>query len=390
MSDSHRDYLEQIKKLHQINVSKMMDLGLQQPRLLHEAIGSPANCFKSIHVAGTNGKGSVCYKLSEGLQTQGYKVGLYSSPHISTFRERISINGEMIPEEAVAEGLRKLFATGISATFFEFTTILAFDYFAKNAVDWAVLETGMGGRLDATNIVVPEAAAITSIGYDHCQYLGDTLEQITYEKAGIIKKGVPVIVGPTVPVEYIQDADIHRISGKFLNYERENRAIAAAILDVLRIPYGEEIEKVPPCRFEKRFYKGEEYILDVAHNPQGLERLFERVEQSNPLVICGMSKGKDLRASLAVILKHTNRLAIISGKHARLASLDEMKESCPGESVALYRTVTEAIEKLRGFGGPTIICGSFFIMEEARRALGLQEPADPLDLNERFKTQSFQ
>jgi dihydrofolate synthase/folylpolyglutamate synthase len=162
-------------------------------------LGNPEKKFKSIHVAGTNGKGSVSHMLASILQEAGFKVGLYTSPHLKDFRERVKINGAMIPESAVVdfvEGHQVLF-TQLSLSFFEWTVGLAFAYFAQEVVDIAVVEVGMGGRLDSTNIVQPEVAVITNIGMDHTQYLGNELPQIAKEKAGIMKKGVPTVVGQT-------------------------------------------------------------------------------------------------------------------------------------------------------------------------------------------------
>lgn len=166
-----------------------------------EALGNPELKFKSIHVAGTNGKGSVSHFLASILQEAGYKVGLYTSPHLVDFRERIRINGEMIPQQEVVDFVernRQLFAD-LKLSFFEMTVGMAFDYFAQEKVDIAVVEVGMGGRLDSTNVILPELSVITNIGLDHTQFLGDTLEKIAVEKAGIIKEGVPVVVGETQP-----------------------------------------------------------------------------------------------------------------------------------------------------------------------------------------------
>lgn len=166
-----------------------------------EALGNPELKFKSIHVAGTNGKGSVSHFLASILQEAGYKVGLYTSPHLVDFRERIRINGEMIPQQEVVDFVernRQLFAD-LKLSFFEMTVGMAFDYFAQEKVDIAVVEVGMGGRLDSTNVILPELSVITNIGLDHTQFLGDTLEKIAVEKAGIIKDGVPVVVGETQP-----------------------------------------------------------------------------------------------------------------------------------------------------------------------------------------------
>lgn len=361
-----------------------MKLGLEQPQALHRAIGSPADRLNIIHVAGTNGKGSVCHKLATVLQTAGYKVGLFSSPHISCFRERIRVNGVMISEKDVSEGLSKLFATGLPATFFEVTTVLALDYFSKQKVDWVVLETGLGGRLDATNIVVPKVSVITSIGFDHCQFLGNTIEQITREKAGIIKQNIPAVVGPTVPMEFIERDDLRSIKGDFENYEMENRAIAERVLKVLNIPFGEEIKSVPPCRFESITHEGQGYILDVAHNPQGLSRLFKRLQLSNPKVICGLSKGKDIKTSLEIILKHTDDLCLVSGHHDRVESIQTLHSLTHKDNIQCYESVTEAIRKLTSEASPIIICGTFFIMEEARRALGIDEESDTRDLQEKI------
>ena len=163
------------------------------------ALGNPEASFRSIHVAGTNGKGSVSHFLASILQEAGYKVGLYTSPHLVDFRERIRINGEMIPEQEVVDfvAANHRLLTANSLSFFEMTVGLAFDYFARHKVDIAVIEVGMGGRLDSTNVITPLLSVITNIGLDHTQFLGDTLEKIAREKAGIIKEGIPVVIGET-------------------------------------------------------------------------------------------------------------------------------------------------------------------------------------------------
>ena len=168
---------------------------------LCEALGDPYKKFRSIHIAGTNGKGSTSHILAAILQTAGYKTGLYTSPHLKDFRERIRINGEMIPEKTVIdfveqnkEGFKR-----IEPSFFEMTVALAFDYFAKEKVDITVIETGLGGRLDSTNVITPILSVITNISFDHMDMLGDTLEKIAGEKAGIIKKNVPVVIGESNP-----------------------------------------------------------------------------------------------------------------------------------------------------------------------------------------------
>ena len=173
-----------------------------QPTLdMMEALGHPERRFKSIHVAGTNGKGSVSHFMASILQEAGYKVGLYTSPHLVDFRERIRVGGEMIPEQEVVRFHSSFLIphSSLSLSFFEMTVGLAFDYFAREKVDVAVIEVGMGGRLDSTNVITPELSIITNIGFDHTQFLGDTLPKIAAEKAGIIKPGVPVVIGESHP-----------------------------------------------------------------------------------------------------------------------------------------------------------------------------------------------
>ena len=174
---------------------------LENTVALLDAIGNPHERFRSIHIAGTNGKGSVSNFLASILHNAGYKVGLYTSPHLVDFRERIRVDGEMISEEDVVGFVErnKPLLDQITPSFFEMTVAMAFDYFATKQVDVAVIEVGMGGRLDSTNIITPDLSVITNIGLDHTKFLGDTLEAIAAEKAGIIKPNIPVVIGETQP-----------------------------------------------------------------------------------------------------------------------------------------------------------------------------------------------
>ena len=172
---------------------------LKNTLALDEYFGHPHKNFKTIHVAGTNGKGSLSHMLTSVLMEAGYKVGLYTSPHLIDFRERIRINGKMVSEQFVVDFVqdnKKIFEE-IKPSFFEMTVAMAFDFFAKQKVDIAVVEVGLGGRLDSTNIITPELSVITNISLDHTDLLGDTIEKIAFEKAGIIKKGIPVVVSQT-------------------------------------------------------------------------------------------------------------------------------------------------------------------------------------------------
>lgn len=164
-------------------------------------LDNPQNNFKSVHVAGTNGKGSVSHMLASVFQEAGYKTGLYTSPHLRDFRERIRINGEMIPEENVVQFIdtNKEKFEAMELSFFEMTVGMAFDYFSKEKIDIAIVEVGMGGRLDSTNLITPELSVITNIDFDHMKFLGDTRAKIAYEKAGIIKPNIPVVIGETHP-----------------------------------------------------------------------------------------------------------------------------------------------------------------------------------------------
>ncbi|WP_435577598.1 bifunctional folylpolyglutamate synthase/dihydrofolate synthase [Gilvibacter sp.] len=176
-------------------------IDLSNTRALCEHLGSPEQGFRSIHVAGTNGKGSCSHMLASVLMAAGYKVGLYTSPHLKDFRERIRINGEPIGKQAVVQfvAAHKAFFEQQQLSFFEMTVGMAFKYFKEEQVDIAVVEVGLGGRLDSTNVITPEVGIITNIGFDHMQFLGNTLASIAAEKAGIIKPGIPVVIGETTP-----------------------------------------------------------------------------------------------------------------------------------------------------------------------------------------------
>ncbi len=191
------DYLFNCLPVFQHQGASAYKPGLERTIQLDDYLGNPHRKYKTIHVAGTNGKGSVSHSLAAILQSAGYKTGLYTSPHLKDFRERIRVDGEMIPEQAVIDFVarHKPFFEPVQPSFFELTMEMAFDWFATAEVDIAVIEVGLGGRLDSTNIIAPELSIITNISFDHMQFLGDTLPKIAYEKAGIIKSGIPVVIG---------------------------------------------------------------------------------------------------------------------------------------------------------------------------------------------------
>jgi dihydrofolate synthase/folylpolyglutamate synthase len=203
---------------------------------LDEIFGHPHLKYKTIHVAGTNGKGSVSHMLAAVLKSAGYKTGLYTSPHLKDFRERIKINGEMISEDEVVKWVEdypvKNNLWEIEPSFFELTATMAFDYFAKQEVDIAIIEVGLGGRLDSTNIITPEVSIITNIGLDHTDLLGETLEKIAAEKAGIIKKNIPTVIGTTQIETKEVFVETAKINGSPIFFADREYAVAYSTMDM--------------------------------------------------------------------------------------------------------------------------------------------------------------
>ena len=303
-----------------------------------DLLNNPQNNLKFIHVAGTNGKGSTSHLITSVLQEQGYKVGLYTSPHYKDFRERIKINKENVSEKFVVdfvERYQEIF-TQINPSFFEWTFGLALAYFEAQKVDYCVLETGMGGRLDSTNIVTPIVSVITNIGYDHTQFLGDTLEKIAGEKAGIIKKGVPVIIGETqseitaVFIEksrqletdiYFADMCINETPVSSLNaiYQEKNKKTALQTIYVLRengiVITEQSIKKgfanvIANTSMIGRWQKlGNNPLCycDAAHNIQGIQVLLEqlkRIKFEKLHVVFGTVNDKDMDEILNILPKN--------------------------------------------------------------------------------------
>lgn len=292
----------------------------------------PQRFFKSVHVAGTNGKGSTSHMLASVLQEAGYKVGLYTSPHLKDFRERIKINGQMIPKRMVTKFIKdhKAFFEAHHLSFFEMTVGLAFSYFRIEKVDIAIIETGMGGRLDSTNIIHPEVSVITNIGMDHTQFLGSSLAEIASEKAGIIKPGVPVIIGETLaetkgvfekvasekkaPIVFAEEQEAKEIASDLLGaYQKKNKQTVLATLDTLK----EKGWKVPASAITAGFKKvtgntglmgrwqilqhEPKVICDTAHNKEGFQWVLTQLmkEKFNKLhMVLGFVKDKDLLSVL--------------------------------------------------------------------------------------------
>lgn len=312
--------------------------------LLAAHLGNPERNFKSIHVAGTNGKGSVSHIIASVLQEAGYKVGLYTSPHLKDFRERIKINGQMIPKRKVTAFIKhhKPFFETHSLSFFEMTVGLAFDYFSAEQVDVAVIEVGMGGRLDSTNIITPEISVITNIGLDHTAFLGDTLSAIAKEKAGIIKQNTPVVIGESIPetsgvfetVATEKNAEITFAEVMSFQdfetdlkgaYQVKNKQTALGAIAVLN---QQSIFKIPEIAIKEGFKK-------VVSNTGLMGRW--QVLQTTPRVICDTAHNKE---GLTYVIK---QLDAEKKKHLRIVlgfvsdkNVEEVLELFPKKAYYYY------------------------------------------------------
>ncbi|WP_435623313.1 bifunctional folylpolyglutamate synthase/dihydrofolate synthase [Flagellimonas sp.] len=298
-------------------------------------LDSPHTKFKSIHVAGTNGKGSSSHMLASILQEAGYRVGLYTSPHLKDFRERIRINGEPVDEKFVTDfiSVNKDFLEANSLSFFEMTVGMAFSFFAEEKVDIAVVEVGLGGRLDSTNIITPEITLITNIGYDHMDILGDTLEKIALEKAGIIKKGIPTVISEKQPettgifemiaaqkssqLIFAQEEQLESYETDLMGeYQKKNiQGVVTAIRQMKGFVISEEHIKKGLTRVsENTGLLGRWQILgieptvicDTAHNKEGLEVIFKQLKKlkyDTLHMVVGFVSDKNLDALLPLFPK---------------------------------------------------------------------------------------
>jgi dihydrofolate synthase / folylpolyglutamate synthase len=370
---------------------------LENPRRLAEVAGNPERNLRFIHVAGTNGKGSTCAMLESIYRNAGMRVGLYTSPHLIRFGERIQVNRNLISEEEVvrfvdqAKVWLKQFSPKDHPTFFEVVTVIALRYFAERRCDLVIWETGMGGRFDATNIVTPLASVITNVQLDHQQWLGDTIEKIAFEKAGIIKQGVPVITTATgealevikkvareldAPLSVVtREADIEPLPGK---HQRMNAAVA---LETARV-----LQKILPTSplgsisWPGRLQSFGKYILDGAHNLPGIEAL-DRELTGRPTVIFGVLRDKDWPAMVKILEKRASRLMFVPVKSKRGLPPDEILSVCKG---TVCKSLAEALEQTKQ-SSHVVVTGSLFLVGEAMELLGIEPtPArDERTLNER-------
>jgi dihydrofolate synthase/folylpolyglutamate synthase len=423
------DYLfEQLPMFHRIGPAAYKN-SLDNTLSICRLLGNPEQKFRSVHIAGTNGKGSVSHFLSSIFQEAGYKTGLFTSPHLKDFRERIRVNGKMIPKGEVIRFIteyRKDFEN-IQPSFFEWTWGLAVDYFAKEQIDIAILETGMGGRLDSTNVVTPELSVITNIGYDHMQFLGNTLEKIAEEKAGIIKPGIPVVIGETHPETapvfnrkaletgsaiYFADTNYqvinHEYSGRpnpklrikvMANngdqvstfespltglYQLKNIVTVLQSIKVLRsegfVISDDHIEDGIRNVLNNTHLKGRWQVIgkkpltvaDIGHNKDGVTEVLKQIEvtpHENLRIVLGMVNDKDIDAVLGLLpataIYYFCKANIPRGLDA---SLLQEKASNKGLKGFVYLSVKDALINARNESNVNdlvVVTGSAFVVAEA-------------------------
>lgn len=397
-------------------------LGLETMTALMGRLGMPQARYRTLHIAGTNGKGSTAAMAAAVLQSAGYRVGLYTSPHLVEFRERIRVNGEMIAESQVAqltEQLQALCQPDLSPTFFEYTTAMAFQHFAETGVDVAVLEVGLGGRFDATNVVTPMACAVTTIALDHQDYLGTTLSSIAFEKAGIIKRGVPVVLGrldeearrTIEQVAQERQAPVFRMDEDFrtegespsqfsyhglgLQYDGltcalegrhqlDNAACALALLEAaapqgIRVTAESVREGLRAVNWAGRLEVVDHHptiLLDGAHNPAAAGVLADYLThsvRSHPsrrvVLVLGMMRDKDHRGFVEPLRGLVDAVVLTQADLPRSATAQELRASLgdvfPSSHIA--SSLSEAMALARQLAGPEdLICvtGSLMLVGE--------------------------
>lgn len=417
------DYQNAIDQLF-ARVTGATKFGLERTEQLLAKLGNPHKRFKSIHVAGTNGKGSVVATLDALYRYKGLKVGRYTSPHLVDFRERIVVNGVQISEENVMRFLadNQEFAEQIGATFFELTTVLAFKYFADQQVDIAIVETGLGGRLDSTNVIQPLAAVITSIGLDHTDLLGDTLEKIAGEKAGIFKPHALAVIGEEDPsiseflglravnagateiAQLDRDVVIQNIevtstettfdlqgepSGKFstqLIGPHQARNTAIALLTAVRrskqlnLQFTESDinEALKTLTLPGRFQRFEKYIFDVAHNPAGAKALAETIRLTKPFptitAVVAVLGDKDWKGIMHELSSAVDRFFITTPPDApkgREFDPNEAYEYALSQNwnTELDANFDDAMTRIQKRCGTIVITGSFHTVGAAMKRL---------------------
>ena len=373
-------------------------LGLDNVRRLLRELDVPAPDQRIIHVAGTNGKGSVCAMIDSIGRAAGYRSGLFTSPHLVTYRERIRVNGEMIGQQEVADGLsalRELIRDwDPHPTFFEITTALALDHFKKSRCELIVLETGLGGRLDATNALTPVVSVITPIGYDHEKWLGNTLEAIAGEKAGIIKPRVPVVSARQDPVaEKViraraaeSDAPLEFVAGDGRRWnvalpgkhQNENAALAVAVLASGNVPVTDDavIRGLASVEWPARFQRWDERIvIDGAHNPAGAEVLAETWREQFPgersTIVLAVLREKNIDGICRALAPIAARFILPAIRTERALPPNELAPhlSTLGLPCSVATSFADALESARAAAEPILITGSLHFAGEALATL---------------------
>lgn len=371
-------------------------LGLDNTFRLLKALGDPQDRLAIIHVAGTNGKGSVCAMSDAMARASGHRAGLYTSPHLVDFRERIRVNGEKIPQDELTALLTRIREISESwehlPTFFEITTALALAHFAKENCDLVILETGMGGRLDATNAVTPRASVITPIDLDHTQWLGNTIAAVAGEKAGIIKKGVPVVsagqpeeaagvlreaaAGVGAPLEFITGP----LEGYEINlagaFQRWNAALARAALTKAGFAAGDNAVRagLKNVRWPGRFHEHGRCVLDGGHNPHAATHLVqnwrERFGEEKAFVIFGAMADKNYESMLEILSPIAEEFLMVPVKSPRAASAAALKSAVRGSR--RVDSLTKALAMGTEQSRPVLVTGSLFLVGEAMEILGIE------------------
>ncbi len=362
--------------------------GLERITLLTERLGNPQNYFESIHVTGTNGKGSVCAMLSEILQADGKKVGLFTSPHLESYCERFKINGENISESEFAEIVGLIKFLDIPATHFEVLTAVAFAYFAKENVDVAVIEVGLGGTWDSTNIITPKISVITNVALDHENILGD-LESIARNKAGIIKKNIPVVTAATgeslkiirevaeknnSPLyEVNQPAEVEiNLRGE---YQKINAAVAIQAAKVLGIANEKIFAGLKKVSWAGRFEFIDDVIIDGAHNPHGAKALRESLDKNFPdgrrIFIFGALADKNIDEMIKILFRPKDFVIATSPISERAESVENLCDKLKNFNVECVgeKNIFDAVKKLKSFDGVKIAAGSLYLIGEVRKIL---------------------
>lgn len=373
------NYTEAIEKLTSRGMF-YIELGLNRIHKALETLGNPQDDLQYIHVAGTNGKGSVCTMLESILREAGYKTGLYTSPHIYDYTERIKIDGINISKEVFASLFEEVNKLDVHLTEFEILTVIMFLYFKRNNVDIVILETGLGGRFDATNVIKKNLCAIiTQIDLDHTERLGDTKEKIAFEKAGIIKPDCPVItsmgyeairdradklnsmlvfVSPFVPPEFIESLSLKGL------HQQENLALVVTAINYLfKNIDGETIKRglskvKNPCRFE--YFKEKNLIADASHNPNGIQALRNNLDyyfpNKNRRFVFGCLKNKDYKQMMEILFRKEDEVYLNGFDYPNACTYETLKENCPVKAFPYTPDTKLTPDKLN------IICGSFYMI----------------------------